>query len=587
MMQIIAMLRITATRITLTATVPIATMTPRRPKRFTVTKQHFPTMRTKLLIQRQWKPWKMRPTPKNTRMASLMNLIRMIRNLSLAVMIVAPLSGCGHSDSDDHAHDDSHSHGDENSFVFTHYTDQTELFVEFPALVVGTESQFAAHVTRLSDQKPLLAGQLDIVLEKDRQAIARFRVREPSRPGIFTPSVSPRDPGDFDLVIVVENDSLTARHELGSITVFASQSDVVVNQPEGEGDIGYLKEQQWDSPFATRVVAAQPIRESVPGFAVVEAPDNAGAELRAPEDGYFSAAKITRAGSSVQVGDLLGYLIPRLGEDEDFGTLVVEFETARADYEIALKDVERFERLIETGSISERELAEARRDASVASAEVEAARARVDQYQRGTEAAGIAIRTPVAGTVIESNVHVGSYVHEGDRLFRIAAPEKRWLEVRVPERYADSLATVSGVSFAAPDGSPIVLDSTNGARVVQVDGAIDPQSRTSRVVVEYETETGPATVGSRFAVDVFVTAPQERLAVPRSAVIEDSGRTVVYEQTGGEMFVRRPVELGIADGPLIEVVDGLSGGERIVTEGAYLIRLASAGGDDIGHGHAH
>lgn len=84
-----------------------------------------------------------------------------------------------------------------------------------------------------------------------------------------------------------------------------------------------------------------------------------------------------------------------------------------------------------------------------------------------------------------------------------------------------------------------------------------------------------------------MTAPQERLAVLRSAIIEDGGRTVVYEQTGGEMFVRRPVELGIADGPLIEVVDGLSGGERIVTEGAYLIRLASAGGDDIGHGHAH
>jgi RND family efflux transporter MFP subunit len=512
-----------------------------------------------------------------------MNIIRMTRNLSLSLLIVALVSGCDRSDLDDHAHDDEHSHGDENSFAFTHYTDQTELFVEFPALVVGMESQFAAHVTRLSDHQPLLEGQLDVILEKDGQAVARFRVREPSRPGIFTPSVNPRDPGDFDLVIVVEDDSVTARHELGPITVFAGESDVVINQPEGEGDIGYLKEQQWDSPFETRIVAPQPIRESVPGFAVVEAPDNAGAELRAPEDGYFSAAKITRAGSSVQVGDVLGYLIPRLGEDEDFGTLVVEFETARADYEIALKDVERYEQLMETGAISERQLAEARRDASVASAMAEAARARVEQYQRGNEAAGIAVRTPVAGTVID----VGSYVNEGERLFRIAAPERRWLEVRVPERYADSLTTTSGVSFAAPDGSTVVLDSTNGARVVQVDGAIDPQSRTSRVVIEYETATGPATIGSRFAADVFVTAPHERLAVPRSAIIEDSGRTVVYEQTGGEMFVRRPVELGIADGQLIEVVDGLSGGERIVTEGAYLIRLASAGGDDIGHGHAH
>ena len=516
-----------------------------------------------------------------------MNRIPITRHLSLSLLAFALLSGCDHGDTADQEHEDDHSHDDENSLIYTHYTDQTELFVEFPALVAGAESPFAAHVTRLSDHKPLREGQLDVVLEKDGGAVARFRVREPSRAGIFTPGVIPRDPGDFDLVIVVEDDSLAARHELGPITVFASESDIVIDQPEGEGDIGFLKEQQWDSQFATRVVATQPIRESVPGFAVVEAPDNAGAELRAPEDGYFSSAKITRAGSSVQVGDVLGYLIPRLGEDVDFGTLVVDFETARADYEIALKDVERFERLIETGSISERQLAEARRDASVASAEVEAARARVEQYQRGNEATGISIRSPVAGVVIESNVHVGSYVNEGARLFRIAAPDKRWLEVRVPERYADSLATASGVSFVAPDGASVTLDPSTGARIVQVDGAIDPQSRTSRVVIEYDTERGPATIGSRFAADVFVTAPQDRLAVPRSAVIEDSGRTVVYEQTGGEMFVRRPVELGIADGPLVEIVDGLSGGERIVTEGAYLIRLASAGGDDIGHGHAH
>lgn len=516
-----------------------------------------------------------------------MNLIRMTRDISISLLIVALVSGCEHSVLDENAHEDEHAHGDETSLIYTHYTDQAELFVEFPALVVGVESQFAAHVTRLSDHEPLLEGRVDVILEKDGRAIARFRVSEPSRPGIFAPVVNPRDPGEFDLVIAFEADSLRSRHELGSITVFASESDVVIDQPEGEGDIGYLKEQQWDNPFATRVAAAQPIRESVPGFAVVEAPDNAGAELRAPEDGYFSAAKITRAGSLVQVGDVLGFLIPRLGEDEDFGTLVVEFETARADYEIALKDVERFETLIETGSVSERQLAEARRNASVASAEVEAARARVEQYQRGNEAAGIAIRTPVAGVVIESNIHVGSYVNEGARLFRIAAPDKRWLEVRVPERYADSLAAASGVFFAAPDGAQVILDSTNGARIVQVDGAIDPQSRTSRVVIEYDTESGPATIGSRFAADVFVTAPQDRLAVPRSAIIEDGGRTVVYEQTGGEMFVRRPVELGIADGPLVEIVDGLIGGERIVTEGAYLIRLASAGGDDIGHGHAH
>ena len=112
-------------------------------------------------------------------------------------------------------------------------------------------------------------------------------------------------------------------------------------------------------------------------------------------------------------------------------------------------------------------------------------------------------------------------------------------------------------------------------------------TRSASVVVEYPAKAGPASVGSRHAANVFVTDAEYRLAVPRSALVEDEGRTVVYVQTGGEMFVRRAVELGIVDGLFVEVLSGLRGDERVVSKGAYLVRLAAAGGDDIGHGHAH
>ena len=97
--------------------------------------------------------------------------MRITRDLSLSLLIVALLSGCEHSDLDDHTHDDDHSHADESSLSFTHYTDETELFVEFPALVVGVESQFAAHVTQLSNHEPLLDGQLDVVLHQGRVGV--------------------------------------------------------------------------------------------------------------------------------------------------------------------------------------------------------------------------------------------------------------------------------------------------------------------------------------------------------------------------------------------------------------------------------
>jgi multidrug efflux pump subunit AcrA (membrane-fusion protein) len=61
----------------------------------------------------------------------------------------------------------------------------------------------------------------------------------------------------------------------------------------------------------------------------------------------------------------------------------------------------------------------------------------------------------------------------------------------------------------------------------------------------------------------------------------------VYVMTGGESFARRLVRTGVRDGDWIEVVDGLEPGQRVVSRGAWLVKLASTRSGEIGHGHAH
>lgn len=506
--------------------------------------------------------------------------------------LVSLLAGCTEPERAPSAHDTgdepAHAHGAaESTLVYTDYTDVTELFVEFPALIAGETSTFAAHVTRLSDYTPLTSGRLDVILERDGRPTARFRVNSPARTGIFTPGVKPRDTGEFSLVIEVTAGDLEARHDLGQVTVFGDRDSVVVDQPERPGDIGYLKEQQWSNPFATTIVEQRPLRPSVPGFGTVLAPADAGAEIRAPVDGYFAAADLARAGSTVESGSVLGYLVPRLGEGTDFGSLLVALERARAQLALTERDVTRLEGLFADGAIAERRLIEARHAADVARAEWAAARARVEQYQQSNQEAGIALRAPVAGEVLEANARPGAFVRAGDRVFRIAAPERRWLEVEIPEHYASGLQAASGAWFGDDGSRTVVLDHDSGARVVQLSTAIRPQSRTASVTIEYPTAIGPATVGARFAVHLFVDAPRSVLAIPRSAIIDDGGVDVVFVQTGGEAFVRRPVQLGILDASLAEVRSGLAAGERVVTTGAYYVKLAAAGGEETGHGHAH
>ena len=112
-------------------------------------------------------------------------------------------------------------------------------------------------------------------------------------------------------------------------------------------------------------------------------------------------------------------------------------------------------------------------------------------------------------------------------------------------------------------------------------------SRTVGVTVAYPAGLGPRLIGQGMTAHVYTGEASERLAVPAGAVIDDGGRAVVYVQTGGETFARRPVRTGIRDGDRVEIRDGVSPGERVVSAGAYYVKLAAVGGEEVGHGHAH
>jgi RND family efflux transporter MFP subunit len=476
--------------------------------------------------------------------------------------------------------------------VFTHYSDTAELFVEFPPLVVGQSSTFAAHLTRLSDYRPLDSGTLDVVLSRAGREVARFRVRAPARTGIFTPAVTPRDAGEHEVTLEVSDGAFVSVHRLGSVPVFASAADAVVPPQPDEGEIGYLKEQQWNAPFGTDEASARPMRMSVPGHGEVLAPADAAAVVRAPGDGWIANGEIKRAGEIVGAGDTLAVMVPRLGQAEDLGALRVELERARSALRLAERELERVEALVTQGALPDRRRFEASQALDVARARAAAAESRLEQQASGAGSAGIALRAPVAGELVEARPRSGAWVEAGDPLFRIAAPDRRWLEIRVPEHYAHGLEDASGAwveGGVAGGGSQraIVLDADSGARVIQVASAIDPVSRTAAVTIEYPADRVTAPLGARIAAHLYREPPVSRLAIPRSAVIDEDGRQVVYVQTGGESFARRPVSLGINDGPLVEVLSGVEAGERVVSRGAYFVRLAATGGDEIGHGHAH
>lgn len=76
------------------------------------------------------------------------------------------------------------------------------------------------------------------------------------------------------------------------------------------------------------------------------------------------------------------------------------------------------------------------------------------------------------------------------------------------------------------------------------------------------------------------------MIIPKEAVIEAEGKKLIYVLLSGEEFERREVTLGDEFGGKVAVLSGLKAGERVVTQGAYQIRLHELRPADAGiHSH--
>jgi RND family efflux transporter MFP subunit len=226
----------------------------------------------------------------------------------------------------------------------------------------------------------------------------------------------------------------------------------------------------------------------------------------------------------------------------------------------------------------------------MAHAELDATEKRLSQYRQpaGASASGIPLQSPLAGAIAQSFVSNGRYVEAGEKLFHIVDRDRLWLEARVPEADSSRLSQVRGASFRV-DGFAGVFEIEPGenGRLVSLATVVDPVHRTLPVIFELRHPDLHLPLGAFAQIRLFTGQAATALAVPETAVVDDNGVTVVFVQTGGESFERRPVKLGVRDAAYAEVREGLRAGDRIVTQGAYLVYLAATAPGAAAHGHVH
>lgn len=287
-------------------------------------------------------------------------------------------------------------------------------------------------------------------------------------------------------------------------------------------------------------------------------------------------------GQAVRKGQELAVL-----QSVDVGKARAESITAQARLDLARKTLERKRRLGAENIVPAREIQEAEANVATADAEVRAARAglrALGASDESSDSSELVLRSPIDGTVIERVAIQGQMAEPAQPLFRIGDMSRLWLVVHAFERDAVRLAagSMARVSFAALPGRAF-----NG-NVTLIGKQVDASSRTIPVRIEVTNSEQLLRPGMSATAWVPVGKSSEKvIAVPVAALQRIGNEWVVFLRTGQDTFEIRPVGRGHDLGTEIEIVSGLKAGERVVVEGAFLLKAEAEKARSEGSEHEH
>lgn len=184
----------------------------------------------------------------------------------------------------------------------------------------------------------------------------------------------------------------------------------------------------------------------------------------------------------------------------------------------------------------------------------------------------VLMRAPVSGVVLERMAVQGMRFMPGETLYRIADLSKVWLLADVYEQ------DLSLIKVGAPVSVRVTAypSRTFTGRVSFVYPTVAQETRTARARVELPNPDGLLKPDMYAEAQIQAHAGGgKRLAVPDSAIIDSGTRRIVLVQRGEGLFEPREVKTGGRSGAYVEVTEGLSEGEVVVTSANFLIDAES------------
>ena len=285
----------------------------------------------------------------------------------------------------------------------------------------------------------------------------------------------------------------------------------------------------------------------------------------------FSSNKLTE-GTKVQKGQSLFQISSKDIAEGDYYTKV------KATYEAAKASYDRAEALVKDKIISQKEFESSK-------LEFENAKTAYDAVSNNKTAKGVSVNAPINGHMKNILVKEGEYITVGQPIATVSQNQRLVLRAEVSQRYYNAMQSVKSANFKTPyDNKVYSLEDLNG-RLLSFGKTSNENSFFIPVSFEFDNK-GEVIPGSFVEVYLISSPIENTLSIPVSALTNEMGIYYVYVQIDEEGYRKQEVALGANNGKEVQIIKGLHPGDRVVTQGAYQVKMASASGA-IPHGHSH
>ena len=341
----------------------------------------------------------------------------------------------------------------------------------------------------------------------------------------------------------------------------------------GEG-IAFSKQQAEAAGLVVEVVAEVPFSGVIKAAGHIQVPQGSEVVVVAPSAGvlYYTNPSIVE-GIAVEADKSLASITAKNLQEGD------PLVKARLAYETALAEYERAQRLVGDKIISVKEFEQIR-------LRYETAKTTYEGQAQGMTERGASVTSPIDGYLKQVLVPNGAYVEVGQPVAVVTQTRRLQLRAEVSERDYVQLSTITAANFRPAYTDKLYKTSElNGRLIAYGRAASDVASHYIPVTFEFDN-IGDIVPGSYAEVYLLTAQEDGVLSVPVSALTEEQGLFFVYVQVCSEEYEKRSVHVGRRNGERVEILHGLHHGDRVVTHGAYHVKLASMS-TAIPHGHSH